>query len=162
MGDWNISRRRFYGLPLPFYTCSECGHTTVVGSKEELKELGGKGVDELPELHRPWIDSVKIKCPHCGAEVSRISEVGDVWLDAGIVPFSTLKYFKDKEYWQKYFPAEWVTEMREQVRLWFYSLLLMSVTLTGRAPYERVLAYSSVVKEDGTKFSKTGYMIKFD
>lgn len=162
MGDWNISRRRFYGLPLPFYTCSECGHITVVGSKEELKELGGEGVDELPELHRPWIDSVKIKCPHCGAEVSRISEVGDVWLDAGIVPFSTLKYFKDKEYWQKYFPAEWVTEMREQVRLWFYSLLLMSVTLTGRAPYERVLAYSSVVKEDGTKFSKTGYMIKFD
>ncbi len=162
MGDWNISRKRFYGLPLPFYTCKECGHTTVVGSKQELKDLGGEGVDDLPELHRPWIDEITINCPHCGAKVSRIPEVGDVWLDAGIVPFSTLKYFSDKDYWNKYFPAEWVTEMREQVRLWFYSLLLMSVTLTGRAPYERVLSYSSVVKEDGTKFSKTGYMIKFD
>jgi len=162
MGDWNISRKRFYGLPLPFYPCESCGQVTVVGSKDELRQLGGEEVDKLPELHRPWIDEIQITCPQCGKKVSRITEVGDVWLDAGIVPFSTLGYFTDRGQWEKNFPAEWVTEMREQVRLWFYSLLFMSVTLTGKAPYERVLAYNSVVAEDGTKFSKTGYMIKFD
>lgn len=162
MGDWNISRKRYYGLPLPFYPCPECGHLTVVGSKEELRELGGEAVDQLPELHRPWIDDIKITCPHCGAKVSRVQEIGDVWLDAGIVPFSTTGYFDDKEEWQKNYPAEWITEMREQVRLWFYSMLFMSVVLEDRAPYERVLSYNSVVAEDGSKFSKTGFMIKFD
>lgn len=161
MGNWNISRKRYYGLPLPFYPC-ECGHLTVVGSKEELLELSiDKNVD-LPELHRPWIDKVKIKCPHCQKEVSRVPDIGDVWLDAGIVPFSTLGYFKDREEWKKNFPAQWVTEMHEQIRLWFYSLLFMSVTLTGKAPYEKVQSYGKVVAEDGTKFSKTGFMIKFD
>ena len=164
MGNWAISRKRFYGLPLPIYSCNECGKVTVVGSKEELKKLAvnGKIVDELQDLHRPWIDKVEIVCPHCGKHVKRITEVGDCWLDAGIMPFSTLKYFSDKEYWKKYFPAEWVTEMREQIRLWFYSLLFMSVVLEDRAPYESVLTYSAVVKEDGGKFSKSGYMIKFD
>lgn len=162
MGDWSISRKRFYGLPLPFYPCKSCGRVTVVGSKEELARLSGRKESELPELHRPWIDDIKIKCPHCGNEVERVSEVGDVWLDAGITPFSTMGYFKDRDKWKKYFPSEWVTEMIEQVRLWFYSLLFMSVTLTGKAPYERVLAYGSVISEDGTKFSKTGFMIKFD
>ena len=162
MGDWNISRKRFYGLPLPFYPCENCGKLTVIGSKDELKELGGPEADSLSELHRPWIDEICIKCPECGSKVQRVTEVGDVWLDAGIVPFSTLGYFKDKAKWKTFFPAEWVTEMREQVRLWFYSLLFMSVTLEGKAPYERVLAYNSVVAEDGTRFSKTGFMIKFD
>lgn len=162
MGDWNISRKRFYGLPLPFYPCQCCGELTVVGSKKELKDLGGVEVDNLPELHRPWIDEINITCPKCNSKVSRVTEVGDVWLDAGIVPFSTLGYFTNRVDWEKTFPIEWVTEMREQVRLWFYSLLFMSVTLTGKAPYERVLAYNSVVAEDGTKFSKTGFMIKFD
>lgn len=162
MGDWNISRKRFYGLPLPFYKCSKCGRLTVIGSKEELRQYGGSRVDELPELHRPWIDEISIKCPGCGEQVSRVAEVGDVWLDAGIVPFTTLGYFEDRENWNRYFPIEWVTEMREQVRLWFYSLLFMSVTLEDKAPYERVLAYNSVIAEDGTKFSKTGFMIKFD
>lgn len=164
MGNWAISRKRFYGLPLPIYPCEECGNITVVGSREELKKLAvePKKVDELPDLHRPWIDEIEIVCPHCGKHVKRIKEVGDCWLDAGIVAFSTLKYFKDKEYWKQYFPAEWVTEMKEQIRLWFYSLLFMSVVLEDRAPYESVLTYSAVVKEDGGKFSKSGYMIKFD
>ena len=162
MGDWNISRKRYYGLPLPFYPCPECGHLTVVGSKEELRELGGEAVDHLPELHRPWIDDIQSTCPHCGAKVSRVQEIGDVRLDAGIVPFSTTGYFDDKEEWKKNYPAEWITEMREQVRLWFYSMLFMSVVLEDRAPYERVLSYNSVVAEDGSKFSKTGFMIKFD
>ncbi|HZJ78361.1 MAG TPA: isoleucine--tRNA ligase [Clostridia bacterium] len=162
MGDWNISRKRYYGMPLPFYPCLECDELTVIGSKKELKDLGGEGVDDLPELHRPWIDNVKINCPKCGAKVSRVSEIGDVWLDAGIVPFSTLDYFEDKDSWRANFPAEWITEMHEQVRLWFYSMLFMSVVLEDKAPYERSLCHGSVVAEDGSRFSKTGFMVKFD
>ena len=89
MGDWNISRRRYYGLPLPIYVCG-CGHTEVVASKAHLAELAIGSIDGLVELRRPWIDAVTIRCPACGSEVRRIPEVGDVWLDAGIVPFSTL------------------------------------------------------------------------
>lgn len=163
MGDWNISRKRYYGMPLPFYPC-DCGHVTVIGSKAELREnaVDPAQVDALPELHRPWVDGIKIKCPHCGKEVSRVPEIGDVWLDAGIVPFSTLGYFTDRKAWEKNFPAEWVTEMHEQVRLWFYSMLFMSTVLVGKAPYERVVTNGMVVSEDGSKFSKTGFMIKFD
>jgi isoleucyl-tRNA synthetase len=162
MGDWNISRKRFYGLPLPFYPCDNCGTLSVVGSKDELNKLSGQNAHDIPELHRPWIDDTQIKCPNCGFLVSRVPDVGDVWLDAGIVPFTTLNYFEDRESWKEYFPVEWIAEMREQVRLWFYSMLFMGVTLEHRSPYERVLAYESVVSEDGTRFSKTGYMIQFD
>ena len=89
MGDWNISRRRYYGLPLPFYPCA-CGHLTVIGSREELAERATTSLDGLEELRRPWIDDVRIRCASCDEEVERVPEVGDVWLDAGIVPFSTL------------------------------------------------------------------------
>ncbi|MBO7310271.1 MAG: class I tRNA ligase family protein, partial [Clostridia bacterium] len=159
-----ISHKRFYGLPLPFYKCDCCGKLTVVGSKEELYELAvdKSKVDAIPHLHRPWIDEVKIKCSECGNAVERISQVGDVWLDAGIVPFSTLKHFTDKEYWKQYFPAEHVLEMKEQIRLWFYSMLFMSTVLVDEPPYERVSTHGVVVSEDGSKFSKTGFMIRFD
>ena len=157
MGDWNISRRRFYGLPLPIYPC-DCGEVTVVGSLEELKKLAVKWVD-LPHLHRPYIDEIKIRCK-CGGEAARVPEVGDCWLDAGITPFSTKGYFTDREHWKKNFPSELVLEMKEQVRLWFYSLLFMSVVLEGRAPYEKVVGHSTVLGEDGKKKSKTDKNIK--
>ena len=162
MGDWNISRKRFYGLPLPFYPCGPCGHLTVIGSKEELVAMGGETAKNLPQLHRPWVDDVVITCPNCGEKVLRIPEVGDVWLDAGIVPFSTLGYFTNRDEWEQNFPAEWVIEMQEQVRLWFYSQLFMSVAITGKAPYQRVQTNNWVLAEDGSKFSKTGYMIPFN
>jgi isoleucyl-tRNA synthetase len=172
MSDWNISRRRYYGLPLPFYPCS-CGHLNVIGSRAELAEraVDPATVQGLKELRRPWIDAVKIRCEKCGEEVQRISEVGDVWLDAGIVPFSTLGWenakfteegyatgaakglttadLPDEPYWEEWFPADWVSEMREQIRLWFYSQLFMSVTLTGRAPYRKVLGYEKMLDERG-------------
>jgi isoleucyl-tRNA synthetase len=170
MGDWNISRRRYYGLPLPFYPC-ECGHLNVVGSKAELLERATGPVDDLPELRRPWIDAIRIRCEACANEVQRIAEVGDVWLDAGIVPFSTLGWqnpewipegyatgaasglttadLPDHAYWEQWFPADWVSEMREQIRLWFYSQLFMSVVLTGRAPFRRVLGYEKMLDENG-------------
>lgn len=152
MGDWNISRRRFYGLPLPIYPC-DCGEITVIGGLEELKQRAVKWID-IPHLHRPYIDEIKIKCK-CGKEVARVSDVGDCWLDAGIAPFSTKKFFTDIEFWKKNFPSEMVLEMKEQIRLWFYSMLFMSVILEGKAPYERVVGYSTVLGEDGKKVSKT-------
>ena len=157
MGDWNISRKRFYGLPLPFYRCEKCGKLTVVGSLEELIKLSSKEeVEKLPHLHRPYIDDIEITCPNCGEKVKRVPEVGDCWLDAGITPFSTKKYFTDKEFFEKNFPAECVIEMKEQIRLWFYSLLFMSVTLTNKAPYKKVIGFAMLVAEDGSKFSKSG------
>ncbi len=170
MGDWNISRRRFYGLPLPIYEC-ECGHVNLVGSKAELAERAVSGLDQLEELRRPWVDEVPIRCEGCGEAVRRIPEVGDVWLDAGIVPFSTLGWenpesipqgyatgaanglttadLPDHAYWEQWFPADWVSEMREQIRLWFYSQLFMSVALVGRAPFQRVLGYEKMLDEHG-------------
>src|SRR4051812_8751856 len=170
MGDWNISRRRYYGLPLPFYPCS-CGHLTVVGSRQELADLATDTLDGLEELRRPWIDRVDIRCPQCSEVVRRVTEVGDVWLDAGIVPFSTLGWkspayipqgyatgaarglttadLPDDAYWEEWFPADWVSEMREQIRLWFYSQLFMSVALTGRAPYRKVLGFEKMLDETG-------------
>jgi isoleucyl-tRNA synthetase len=170
MGDWNISRRRYYGLPLPFYPCA-CGHLNVIGSKRELEERALEGLEQLEELRRPWIDRVPIACEQCGKRVERVTEVGDVWLDAGIVPFSTLGWQNDEwvpegnatgaarglttadlpdhAYWEKWFPADWVSEMREQIRLWFYSQLFMSVVLTGKAPFRNVLGYEKMLDETG-------------
>jgi isoleucyl-tRNA synthetase len=164
MGDWCISRKRYWGLPLPFYRCEDCDELSVVGSRAELREraLQPDLVDSLPELHRPWIDEITIRCKACEGPAARVPEVGDCWLDAGIVPFSTLGYFDDREAWERRFPAEWISEMREQVRLWYYSMLFMSVVLEGRAPYERTLSYERVISETGEKFSKTGHMIRFD
>ncbi|HEY8646897.1 MAG TPA: class I tRNA ligase family protein, partial [Gaiellaceae bacterium] len=170
MSDWNISRRRYYGLPLPFYPCG-CGHLNVIGSKAELTERALEGIEQLEELRRPWIDGVPIRCEACGEPVTRIPEVGDVWLDAGIVPFSTLGWenpewipggyatgaalgltkadLPDHAYWEKWFPADWVSEMREQIRLWFYSQFFMSLVLIGRSPYKRVLGYEKMLDEKG-------------
>lgn len=156
MEDWMISRKRFYGLALPFYECS-CGELTIVGNLAELKSLATNPelVDKLPSLHRPWIDDVFIKCPKCSQDVKRIADVGDCWLDAGVVPFSTLKYLKDKTYWQKWFPSDLVLEMIEQVRLWFYSMLFFSVALEETPPYLNVVAHAEVRDQKGERMSKT-------
>lgn len=157
MGDWNISRSRFYGLPLPFYVCEKCGKVHVIGSLEELKKraVNPELVDKLPNIHKPWIDDIKIKCD-CGEVASRVPEVGDVWLDAGITPFSTKKYFSDKKFFKENFPSDYVCEMIEQIKLWFYSLLMMSVVLTGKAPYKKLVTYQYVKDENGGEFHKSG------
>jgi isoleucyl-tRNA synthetase len=176
MGDWNISRKRYFGLPLPFYPCG-CGRLNVIGSRAELEERATGGLDQLQELHRPWIDNVSIRCEQCRAEVRRIPEVGDAWLDAGIVNFSTLGWqntewvengnatgaaagltgapLPDHAYWEEWFPADWISESREQIRLWFYSQSFMAVTLLGRSPYCAVLAYERVRDEHGEEMHKS-------
>ena len=165
MGDWMISRKRFYGLALPFYECKKCGNLHVVSSKDELKELALKPelVDKLPSVHRPWIDEIKIRCPKCNEEVERIVDVGDCWLDAGVVPFSTLKYLEDRKYWEKWFPADFVVEMIEQVRLWFYSMLVFGTVLEQKIPYKEVMGFAEVRDENNQKMSKTAHnYIPFD
>ena len=152
MGDWCISRKRFWGLPLPFYLCS-CGHLNVVGSVEEFRKRCGS----VPvELHRPWVDGYEVECESCGRAVRRVEEVGDCWLDAGVMPFSTLNYLGDREHWERWFPADFVCEMREQTRLWFYASMFISVTLTGRAPFRYVLGYEKVMDKEGRPLHKTG------
>jgi len=176
MGDWNISRKRYFGLPLPLYPC-DCGELNVIGSRAELEERATAGLDGLQELHRPWIDEVTIACAACGKDVRRIPEVGDAWLDAGIVPFSTLGWnnpewiehgyatgaasglsgadLPDHSYWEHWFPADWVSEMREQIRLWFYSISFMSMTLVGKAPYRAVLTYEKLLDEHGREMHRS-------
>jgi isoleucyl-tRNA synthetase len=184
MGDWNISRKRYFGLPLPFYPCS-CGKLNVIGSREELEARAVRGLDQLQELHRPWIDEVVVRCESCNDEVRRVPEVGDAWLDAGIVPFSTLGWqspefvpggngsgaaagltqadLPDHAYWEEWFPADWISEMREQIRLWFYSISFMSITLEGRSPYRRVLTYEKLLDETGREMHRSwGNAIEVD
>ncbi len=164
MGDWLISRERYWGLPLPIWEC-KCGEIFVAGSMKELRERATdkKKVDNLKEIHRPWIDEIKIKCSKCEKEVERIKDVGDAWLDAGIVPFSTLNYLTDKAYWNKWFPADLISEsMPGQSRGWFNALMWASVTITGKAPYKSLFGYETLKDEKGEEMHKSkGNAIEF-
>ena len=165
MGDWMISKKRFWGLALPIWTFED-GSFYVVGSREELKELSVEGWEEFDgnSPHRPWIDHIKIKHPDTGLIGTRIPDVGNPWLDAGIVPFSTLNYFQDKKYWNEWFPADFITEcFPGQFRNWFYSLLAMSSFLEDKAPFKILLGHALVKAEDGKEMHKSaGNAIWFD
>ena len=157
MGDWMISKKRFWGLALPIWVFEDKSFY-VVGSKEELEELAVEGFEEFKNHspHRPWIDKVKIKHPETGLIGTRIPDVGNPWLDAGIVPYSTLKYNSDKEYWKKWFPADFVVEcFPGQFRNWFYSLLAMSTMLEQKAPFKTLLGHALVKDETGRDMHKS-------
>ena len=157
MHDWLISKKRYWGLALPIYEC-ECGEFEVIGSKEELKKRAKEGWDEFNgnSPHRPWVDAVKIKCKNCKKLVSRIKDVGSPWLDAGIVPFSTMKYFSNKAYWKKWFPIQVIAEsFPGQFKNWFYSLLVMSAVLEDAEPVKTIFGYASVLDEKGEEMHKS-------
>ena len=156
MGDWLISRKRFWGLPLPIWEC-ECGHYEVIGSMEELKEKAIKGFDKVKEIHRPWIDNVIIKCSKCNSDVKRVPDVGDAWLDAGITPFSTIgPYLENKKEWKKWFPIDFVTEnLPGQYRGWFNALFWSSMTLENSIPFKSLLGYEMVKDETGREMHKS-------
>ena len=158
-------KKRFWGLALPIWRFED-GSFYVVGSKQELKELCVEGWDEFDgkSPHRPWIDKIKIKHPDSGLIGSRIEDVGNPWLDAGIVPFSTLNYSNDKKYWEKWFPADFVVEcFPGQFRNWFYSLLAMSATMESKAPFKTLLGHALVKDSNGRDMHKSwGNAIWFD
>jgi isoleucyl-tRNA synthetase len=166
MHDWMISKKRYWGLALPIYECGQCGHFDVIGSKEELRERAVAGWEtfEGHSPHRPYIDAVEIACRKCGARVRRIADVGNPWLDAGIVGMSTLRYRHDPAYWQRWFPAELISEsFPGQFRNWFYSLLAMSTVLERQAPFRHVFTYGTLLAEDGSPMHKSsGNMIEFN
>ncbi|OGO51339.1 MAG: isoleucine--tRNA ligase [Chloroflexi bacterium RBG_16_68_14] len=165
MADWMISKKRYYGLALPIYPCA-CGHVEVIGGREELREKAAEGWEQFEghSPHRPWVDTMKIRCPQCGEAVSRIADVGNPWLDAGIVPFATLRYDTDHAYWQQWFPADFITEsFPGQFRNWFYALLAMSTVLENREPFRTVLGHGQVRDEHGEDMhASKGNAIWFD
>ena len=165
MGDWMISKKRFWGLALPIWEFED-GSFMIVGSKEELKNLAIEGWSEFDgqSPHRPWIDKVKIKHPESGLIGTRILDVGNPWLDAGIVPYSTLNYNDDKAYWEKWFPGDFVVEsFPGQFRNWFYSLLALSTVMEDKAPFKTLLGHALVKDETGRDMHKSwGNAIWFD
>lgn len=154
--DWAISRSRYWGTPIPVWRC-ECGHLECIGSREELVEKAIEDIDTSIELHRPYVDEVHIKCPHCGKPMSRITEVMDCWFDSGAMPFAQWHYpFENKEQVEnKLFPADFICEGIDQTRGWFYSLMAISTFIMGRAPYKNVLVNDLILDKDGKKMSKS-------
>lgn len=174
MHDWLISKKRYWGLALPIWVCKECKHFTVIGSKEELKEKAVSGWEKFNGYtpHRPWVDEVKLKCEKCGAVMERIADVGNPWLDAGIVSFSTVSsdnkseplYKTDKKEFEKWYPADFITEsFPGQFKNWFYSLLAMSTVLENKEPFKTALGFGTLLGEDGRPMHKSwGNAIEFN
>jgi len=151
--DWCLSRDRYWGTPLPVWKC-ECGHYHVIGSKEELRKLGG--LDKDIELHKPYVDNVKIVCDKCGGEMTREADVIDCWYDSGSMPFAQFHYpFENVEEFKKRFPAKFISEGVDQCRGWFYTQLVLGTALFGAAPFENCIANGMVVDDNGAKLSKS-------
>lgn len=158
MRDWMVSKKRFWGLALPIWVDEETDDFEVIGSLDELKERAVEGWEALEghTPHRPWIDEVKLRNPKTGNLMSRVPDVGNPWLDAGIVPFSTMQYNTHPEEWEKWYPADLVSEcFPGQFRNWFYALLSMATMMDGTPPFKTLLGYRLVLNEEGKPMHKS-------
>lgn len=152
MIDWGISRNRYWGCPLPIWTC-DCGHFESVGSRQELKEKATSDVDvDTLELHRPYVDRIHIKCPKCGKEMSRVSDVMDVWFDSGSMPYAQFHYpFENKELFESQFPADFIAEGVDQTRGWFYVLIVLSTLISGKSSFKNVVVNDMMLDAYGKR-----------
>lgn len=160
--DWALSRFKFWGTPLPIWKCS-CGNEEIIGSIDELKKKSTKKIGEI-DLHKPQIDSVKLKCSKCKKEMTRVSDVIDCWYDSGSASFAQYHYpFENKKIFEKSFPYSYIAEAIDQTRGWFYTLHVLGVLLFGKNAYKNVICAGHVVDEKGEKMSKSkGNVIKPD
>ena len=153
--DWNVSRSRYWGSPIPYWKC-ECGHAHMVGSVEELKELAIEEINDDFDLHKPYIDNVHLTCEKCGKEMTRIPDVLDCWFDSGAMPFAQYHYpFENKELWENQFPADFICEGIDQTRGWFYTLMVISTFVKGCSPFKNVLVNDLLLDANGKKMSKS-------
>jgi isoleucyl-tRNA synthetase len=149
--DWCISRQRYWGIPLPIWTCPSCGKMEVIGTAAELEERSGQ---KIPELHRPDVDRVLIDC-QCGGKMNRSPDVFDVWFDSAVASWATLHFPRQQKEFEEWWPADFITEGHDQTRGWFYSQLGAAMVSFGRAPYKSVLMHGFTLDEQGRKMSKS-------
>ncbi|MEE2877119.1 MAG: class I tRNA ligase family protein [Candidatus Neomarinimicrobiota bacterium] len=166
MQDWMISKKRYWGLALPIWECNKCDNWTVIGDDEEMKEQAVSGYDQFTghTPHRPWLDCVKIACEKCGSKMNRVPDVGNPWLDAGIVSFSTLRYRSDPDYWKEWYPGDWISEsFPGQFRNWFYSMLVMGAIMDKSPSFKSNFGYATLMADDGREMHKSwGNSIEFN
>ena len=151
--DWCISRQRYWGIPLPLWKCQKCGKLRVVGTLDELR--ASKNYRDGMDLHRPWIDEIAFDCPECGAVMSRIKDIVDVWFDSGVSSWAQLGYPRREDEFKRWWPMDWIVEGPDQTRGWFSSQLTAGILAFGRSPYESVLMHGWVNGPDGRQMHKS-------
>jgi len=152
LGDWPVSRQRYWGIPLPIWEC-ECGEIEIIGSFDELKKRSG--LNKEIDFHRPEIDNVKVKCRKCGKEASRVKDVLDVWFDSGVCTWASIGYPRDEKLFKNMWPSNFQTEGPDQFRGWWNSQMLTSVLTFGKSPFNSILLHGFVLDAKGVKMSKS-------